>query len=61
MVAIITAWGAMQGLIRAAKALSDEMRLIILKVLLGRERCVGEVMPVPDISQVRASILRQGT
>jgi len=45
----------MQDLIRAIKALSDETRLRILKVLLERECCVCEVMQALDISQSRAS------
>ncbi len=45
----------MQDLIRVIKALSDETRLRILKVLLERECCVCEVMQALDISQSRAS------
>jgi len=45
----------MQDLIKAMKALSDETRLRILKILLERERCVCEVMQALDISQSRAS------
>lgn len=45
----------MSDLVRAAKALSDEMRLRILNLLLDRECCVCEVMQVLDISQTRAS------
>ena len=45
----------MQDLIKATKALSDETRLRILKVLLERECCVCEVMQALDISQSRAS------
>ena len=45
----------MQNLIKAMKALSDETRLRILKVLLERECCVCEVMQALDISQTRAS------
>ena len=45
----------MQDLIKAMKALSDETRLRILKVLLERECCVCEVMQALDISQTRAS------
>ncbi|MDH5695188.1 MAG: metalloregulator ArsR/SmtB family transcription factor [Dehalococcoidia bacterium] len=45
----------MQSLIKATKALSDETRLRILKVLLDRECCVCEVMQALDISQSRAS------
>ena len=45
----------MQDLIRAIKALSDETRLRILKVLLERECCVCEIMQALDISQSRAS------
>lgn len=37
------------------KALADETRLRILKVLLERECCVCEVMQALDISQSRAS------
>ena len=45
----------MQDLIRAVKALSDETRIRILKLLLERECCVCEVMQALDISQTRAS------
>ncbi|MFC1897130.1 ArsR/SmtB family transcription factor [Chloroflexota bacterium] len=45
----------MQELIKAMKALSDETRLRILKILLERECCVCEVMQALDISQSRAS------
>jgi len=45
----------MQELIKVMKALSDETRLRILKVLLERECCVCEVMQALDISQSRAS------
>jgi len=46
---------AMQELIKATKALSDETRLRILNLLLERECCVCEVMQALDISQSRAS------
>ena len=46
---------AMQDLIKATKALSDETRLRILNLLLERECCVCEVMQALDISQTRAS------
>ena len=45
----------MQHLIKALKALSDETRLRILRVLLERECCVCEIMQALDISQSRAS------
>lgn len=45
----------MRDLIRAFKALSDETRVRILKLLLERECCVCEVMQALDISQTRAS------
>ena len=45
----------MQDLIKAMKALSDETRLRIFKILLERECCVCEVMQALDISQSRAS------
>ena len=45
----------MQDFIKATKALSDETRLRILKVLLERECCVCEIMQALDISQTRAS------
>ena len=45
----------MQDLIKVMKALSDETRLRILKILLERECCVCEVMQALDISQSRAS------
>ena len=46
---------AMQDLIKAIKALSDETRLRILNLLLERECCVCEVMQALDISQTRGS------
>lgn len=45
----------MRDLIKVFKALSDETRIRILKVLLERECCVCEVMQALDISQTRAS------
>ncbi|MFC2060126.1 ArsR/SmtB family transcription factor [Chloroflexota bacterium] len=45
----------MRATIKAFKALSDEMRLRILNILLERECCVCEVMQALDISQTRAS------
>jgi len=45
----------MRDLIKAMKALSDETRLRILKILFERECCVCEVMQALDISQSRAS------
>ncbi len=45
----------MQDLLKAMKALSDETRLRILKVLLEKECCVCEIMQALDISQSRAS------
>ena len=45
----------MHDLVKAMKALSDETRLRILKLLLERECCVCEVMQALDISQTRAS------
>ena len=45
----------MQHLIKALKALSDETRLRIMRVLLERECCVCEIMQALDISQSRAS------
>jgi len=45
----------MQDLIKALKALSDETRLRIMRVLLERECCVCEIMQALDISQSRAS------
>ena len=47
--------GTMQDLIRVMKALSDETRLRILRILLEKECCVCEVMQALDISQSRAS------
>jgi ArsR family transcriptional regulator len=46
---------AMRDLAKLFKALSDETRIRILKVLLQRECCVCEVMQALDISQSRAS------
>ena len=45
----------MKDLIKVMKALSDETRLRILRVLLEKECCVCEVMQALDISQSRAS------
>ena len=45
----------MRDLVKAMKALSDETRLRIMKVLLERECCVCEIMQALDISQSRAS------
>jgi ArsR family transcriptional regulator len=45
----------MKDFVKVFKALSDETRMRILKVLLGRECCVCEVMQALDISQSRAS------
>lgn len=52
---IINLGEVMQDLIKALKALSDETRLRIIKILLERECCVCEVMQALDISQTRAS------
>ena len=45
----------MREFLEAFKALSDETRVRILKLLLERECCVCEVMQALDISQSRAS------
>lgn len=45
----------MRSLVKVIKALSDETRIRILKVLLERECCVCEVMQALNISQSRAS------
>jgi len=45
----------MRDLVKVFRALSDETRIRILKVLLERECCVCEVMQALDISQSRAS------
>ena len=45
----------MRDFARLFKALSDETRIRILKVLLERDSCVCEVMQALDISQSRAS------
>ncbi len=45
----------MQNLITTLRALSDETRLRIMKVLLERECCVCEIMQALNISQSRAS------
>ena len=47
--------GTMQELIRVMKALSDETRLRIIRILFEKECCVCEVMQALDISQTRAS------
>lgn len=46
---------AMRDFVKLCKALSDETRIRILKVLLQRECCVCEVMQALNISQSRAS------
>ena len=45
----------MRELTKLFKALSDETRIRILKVLMERECCVCEVMQALNISQSRAS------
>jgi ArsR family transcriptional regulator len=45
----------MQNVIKTMKALADETRLRIMKVLLERACCVCEIMQALDISQSRAS------
>ena len=45
----------MKELTKLFKALSDETRIRILKVLMERECCVCEVMQALNISQSRAS------
>ena len=45
----------MRNFVKLFKALSDEIRIRILKVLLERECCVCEVMQALNISQSRAS------
>jgi len=45
----------MRNLIKAIRALSDETRLRILRLLMEKECCVCEVMQALDISQSRAS------
>jgi len=45
----------MRDFVKVFKALSDETRIRILKVLLERECCVCEVMQALDIAQPRAS------
>jgi ArsR family transcriptional regulator len=45
----------MRDFAKLFKALSDETRIRILKILLERECCVCEVMQALDISQSRAS------
>lgn len=46
---------AMRDITKAFRALSDETRLRILCLILGRECCVCEVMQALEISQTRAS------
>ena len=45
----------MEEFVRVSKAISDETRLRILRVLLEKECCVCEVMQALNISQTRAS------
>lgn len=51
----LTYFIAMRDFVKLFKALSDETRIRILKVLLERECCVCEVMQALGISQSRAS------
>lgn len=51
----LTSLMAMRDFVKVFKALSDETRIRILKILLERECCVCEVMQALDISQPRAS------
>ena len=45
----------MRDMVKPLKALSDEIRLRILNLLLERECCVCEVVQALNISQARAS------
>ena len=45
----------MRDLVKVFKALSDCIRLRMLKLLQGRELCVCKIMQALDISQTRAS------
>ena len=45
----------MREFVKACKALSDETRLRILRLLMERDCCVYEVMQALEISQTRAS------
>lgn len=45
----------MRNLVRAIKALSNETRIRILRLLMERECCVCEIMQALDISQSRSS------
>jgi len=47
---------AMRDFVKLFKALSDEIRIRILKVLLERECCVCEVMQALNISPVPHAI-----
>ena len=47
--------GKMRELIKIFKALSDETRLRMMKLLQHRDLCVCEIMQAMDISQTRAS------
>jgi len=51
----LTYFMTMKNFVKLFKALSDETRIRILKVLLERECCVCEVMQALGISQSRAS------
>lgn len=46
---------AMRDFVKLFKALSDDTRIRILKVLLERECCVCEIMQALNITQSRAS------
>jgi ArsR family transcriptional regulator len=48
-------WMLMRDFVKLFRALSDETRIRILKVLVERECCVCEVMQALNISQSRAS------
>ncbi|OIN95673.1 hypothetical protein AUJ66_08570 [Candidatus Desantisbacteria bacterium CG1_02_38_46] len=45
----------MRDIVKVFKALSDPIRLRMLKLLQGRELCVCKIMQALDISQTRAS------
>lgn len=52
---ILAFFSSMRHLVRACRALSDETRLRILRVLMDQSCCVSEIVRALGISQTRAS------
>lgn len=51
----INGWIVMKELVKVFKALSDETRIRLLKLLFERELCVCELMQALDMTQSRVS------